>query len=36
MTKFMTYFFVDGKDLGKMLIKAKLAVTYDGGTKKEW
>lgn len=28
--------FVDGKDLGKMLIKAGLAVAYDGGTKKKW
>jgi len=28
--------FVDGRDLGKMLIKAGLAVAYDGGTKKKW
>lgn len=28
--------YIDGRNLGKMLIKARLAVAYDGGTKQEW
>jgi len=28
--------FVDGKNLGEMLIKAGHAVAYDGGTKPKW
>ena len=28
--------YIDGKSLAKMLIKAKFAVAYDGGTKHEW
>lgn len=34
--RLLAYVFVDGVSLGKMLIDQRLAVAYDGGTKKDW